>query len=483
MPKLPEYIDGLPNICGAEHTVEAATPKRSGTSSSVAHFDHLKSACAVALHMHQPLIPAGGKDMRTAAFISNLQHMIEHPHVGDNHNASVFRECYKRMGELLPQLVDEGKAPRISLDYSGTLLHGLRQLDAGDVFDALQVITCDPDYVGAAEWLGTTWGHATAPSTPVQDFRLHVKAWRHHFAAIFGTDALQRVRGFAPAYLALPNHPDVAYEFVKTLKECGYQWVVVPEQSVEKPHTGRETERKHLPHRLVCQNSYGDFASIIAIIKTQGSDPKLVGQMQPYEEARNLSRWELHGRLVPPLVTQIGDGENGGVMMNEFPPRYADVIRRSHDSDVAVVNVSDYLNYLSACGIEEVDLPTLQPRGQKRVWEHFNPGLGREKLAEVIDGLKKSDSQFYMDCGSWTNNREWLHRYSNALGPLEEVSALFFERVLKPNVPTSEPRYRTALFHLLVSQTSCYRHWGQGLWMDYGREVCRRAKEVITQNF
>jgi hypothetical protein len=35
-----------------------------------------------------------------------------------------------------------------------------------------------------------------APSTPVQDFRLHVQAWQHHFAAIFGLGALERVRGF-----------------------------------------------------------------------------------------------------------------------------------------------------------------------------------------------------------------------------------------------------------------------------------------------
>jgi hypothetical protein len=29
------------------------------------------------------------------------------------------------------------------------------------------------------------------------------------------------VRGFSPAEMALPNHPDVAYAFVKTLNECG----------------------------------------------------------------------------------------------------------------------------------------------------------------------------------------------------------------------------------------------------------------------
>lgn len=482
MVELPEYVDGLPNLCGMEHLVETDSSARVGLSSSVVDFDRLKSACAVALHMHQPLLPVGGDDLRTAPLISNLQYMRDQANTGENYNASVFRDCYQRMGTLLPQLLDEGKRPRIMLDYSGTLLHGLRQMGAGDVLETLKVMTSHPDYSGAAEWLGTAWGHAVATTTPVQDFRLHVTAWRHHFAAIFGLEALQRVRGFAPPCLVLPNHPDVAYEFVKTLKDCGYQWVLVQEHTVEEPWSGRTPARKHLPHRLVCQNSRGEFASIIAVIKTQGSDPKLVGQMQPYDEARHLSRWDLRGQSVPPLVTQFGDGENGGVMMNEFPPRYVDVIRRSFGEDVAVVNVSEYLDYLFSRGIGEADLPPLQPRAQRRVWEHFNPGDGREKLTEVIDGLRQSDSRFPMEHGRWTNDAAWTRRHRPDLEPTEEVSALFFERVLAPGIPASEPRYRRALFHLLVSQTSCYRHWGRRPWTDYSREVCRRTREIICHD-
>ena len=73
-------------------------------------FAGIQSAFAIALHMHQPLIPAGGGDLRTAALISNLRYMVEHPELGDNHNASVFRWCYTRMGEFIPQLIDEGAA-------------------------------------------------------------------------------------------------------------------------------------------------------------------------------------------------------------------------------------------------------------------------------------------------------------------------------------------------------------------------------------
>src|SRR5205809_6670550 len=124
-------------------------------------------------------------------------------------------------------------------DYSGCLLHGLRAMGLNDVFGNLKMITLDPAYRRAVEWIGTAWGHAVAPSTPVQDYRLHVTAWQHHFAAIFGMEALSRVRGFSPSEMALPNHPDTAYEFVKTLRDAGYTWVLVQEHTVEQSENGR----------------------------------------------------------------------------------------------------------------------------------------------------------------------------------------------------------------------------------------------------
>jgi hypothetical protein len=486
MSVLPEYVGGLPNICGSEPVVEEAIRRGQGHSvfaaDSRVDFSRIRSAAAIALHMHQPLTPAGGPDICTAAIISNLKYMMDNPNIGDNHNAPVFHWCYKRMGEFIPQLLNQGKEPRVMLDYSGTLLHGMRDMGLNDVFDDLRRITCEAEYRRAVEWVGSAWGHPVAPSTPVQDYRLHVKAWQHHFAAIFGLEALGRVRGFSPAEMALPNHPDVAYEFVRTLRDCGYQWVLVQEHTVEQPD-GRGPERKHVPHRLVCRNSEGKEASIVAIIKTQGSDTKLVGQMQPYYEAKGLSRWELGGKSVPPLVSQIADGENGGVMMNEFPPKYFDVIWECSGSDTPLMNVTEYLEHLFALGVRERDLPVLQPLFQKRIWERFRPGDGPEKLAGVIDGLGKEDSRFHVEGGSWTNNISWTRGYDALLGPMEMVSALFWEKVLKPGRPSNEHRYRNALFHLLASQTSCYRYWGQGIWVDYGREICRRATEILNHDF
>ncbi len=480
--ELTEEIDGVPNISGSEQAVEAAIAARREDlrlHSVGNRFAGVESAFGVALHMHQPLIPAGGNDLRTAAVVSNLQYMLENPTVGDNHNAAVFLRCYQRMGEIVPRLLEEGYQPRVMLEYSGTLLHGLRRMGADEVIGSLRLITGDPRFVGCVEWLGCPWGHAVAPSTPLKDYRLHVRAWQHHFAALFGWDALGRVRGFSPAEMALPNHPDVAYAFVRTLLDCGYEWVFVQEHTVEKPDGGW-VDRPHIPHRLVCTSSTGEQASITAVVKTQGSDTKLVGQMQPYYEAKGLSRQQLAGRSVPALVAQIADGENGGVMMNEFASRYEDVVRECSGTATPMMNITEYLEQLFNSGVERSDLPVVQPRLQHRIWQRMQPGDGPDRLTTVTSELASEDGTFHVDGGSWTDDISWVRGYDDVLIPMERASALFHERILGAHLDTNDPRYREALFYLLTAETSCYRYWGAGLWSDYGTEMARRASSIVA---
>ena len=310
---------------------------------------------------------------------------------------------------------------------------------------------------------------------------MHVRAWQQHFAGIFGLEALSRVRGFSPAEMALPNHPDVAYEFVRTLKECGYRWVLVQEHSVERVEDGGQIRQPHVPHLLVARNSQGQTESITAIIKTQGSDTKLVAQMQPYYEAKGLSRAALGGKSIPQLSAQIADGENGGVMMNEFPSKFLEVMREASGSDTPPVNVSEYLEYLDALGIRERDFPAIQPILQKRIWSRFQEGAGGEALERVIADLRKEDGRFHMEGGSWTNNLSWVRGYGHVLAPMEQVSALFAEKTR--GVAPSEHRYRNALYYLLMTQTSCFRYWGSGVWTEYARELCRRATAILQHDF
>jgi len=130
------------------------------------------------------------------------------------------------------------------------------------------------------------------------------------------------------------------------------------------------------------------------VVKTQGSDTKLVGQMQPYYEAKGLSRRDLGGTGVPPLVTQIADGENGGVMMNEFPPKYFGVIRECSGTQTPAMNVTEYLERLRTVGIGPGDLPVIQPLFQSRIWGRMSPGDGPGRLAEVIGQLHEYKRQF-----------------------------------------------------------------------------------------
>ena len=409
--------------------------------------------------------------------------MLESPSDGDRYNARMYHQCYRRIGELVRTSMDAGWSPRVMLDYSGTLLHGLARMGLVDVFEELARVTTAEPYRDAVEWLGAPWGHAVAPSTPYLDYRRHVNAWRAHYRAAFGAEALARVRGFSPAEMALPNHPDVAYEFVRTLRDAGYEWVLVQEHTVERAGSGGAPERPHVPHRLVCKGSRGQSASIVAIIKTQGSDTKLVAQMQPYYEAKTLGRVELGRVSVPQLVTQIADGENGGVMMNEFPGKYLEVVRLASGTQTPLLNVSEYLDELYALGVRSEHLPELQPIHQHRIWERVTPGDGPERLAHAIAALSKEGQGFHMEGGSWTNDISWVRGYGALLSEMEQTSALFHEKLDGAGVSPAEPRYQNALFHLLCSQTSCYRYWGDGLWTDYGRELCRRTRDILTFDF
>jgi hypothetical protein len=51
--------------------------------------------------------------------------------------------------------------------------------------------------------------------------------------------------------------------------------------------------------------------------------------------------------------------------------------------------------------------------------------------------------------------------YDKVLIPMERASSLFHEQILARRVPSDDPRFRRALFHLLAAETSCYRYWAR----------------------
>ena len=479
-------LNDCPAISGREPELLQQVNQASDhwNESSNIKFDQLKAGYACALHMHQPTIPAGSE----GELISHLQHMFNHPGDGDNHNAEPFAQCYKRLADIIPNLVKEGCNPRIMLDYSGNLLWGVHQMGRTDITEALRFLVCDTQMQKHVEWLGTFWSHAVAPSTPIPDLKLQISAWQHQFANLFGTAALQRVKGFSPPEMHLPNHPDTLYEFIKALKECGYQWLLVQEHSVENLNgSPLNHEQKYIPNQLIAKNSLGEVISMIALIKTQGSDTKLVGQMQPFYEAQGLDRQQIDNKAIPSLVTQIADGENGGVMMNEFPDAYLQANHRNRDNgeSVMAINGSEYLEMITAAGIHESRFPMIQAVHQQRIWDAMGSNTGRKALSAAITSLANSDSEFNIEGASWTNNLSWVEGYENILEPINQLSAQFHKRFDKEltNNPelTQTPHYQQALVHLLLSETSCFRYWGQGTWTDYAREIHRRGELILNE--
>ena len=436
----------------------------------------MNSCFGVALHMHQPIIPAGGDDLRTARLVSNLQYMMEHQNIGDNHNAPVFLNCYSRIADFVRELSSEGKNPKIMLDYSGNLLWGLKDMGEEKVLDNLKLVTCDKKYYKYVEWLGTMWSHSVVSSTPVPDIKLHIKEWQDYFASIFGQKALEKVKGFSAPEMHLPIHPDVCFEYVKALKECGYKWLMVQEHTIENLD-GTPVRRPHFPHKLVAKNSLGEKLEITAIIKTQGSDNKLIGQMQPYYEAKILGHEKYCGVDIPPFVAQIGDGENGGVMMNEFPNAYKGAFREAGEGTVGM-NGTEYLELVKQAGLKEDTFMPVQSISQSKIWE-FLKEYSYGAADKAIEKVKQKYPGFSLEKASWTNDKDWVSGYKDIMDPIIQLSAAFHKKFDNKNIDKSDPVYKKALLYLLLSQTSCFRYWGTGAWTDYAKEICRRGMEAL----
>src|SRR5437773_12557829 len=65
---LSEYVNDVPNICGSETFIAHALERADAVflPESGIDFGRARSTFSIALHMHQPLIPAGGPDVGTA---------------------------------------------------------------------------------------------------------------------------------------------------------------------------------------------------------------------------------------------------------------------------------------------------------------------------------------------------------------------------------------------------------------------------------
>ena len=172
------------------------------------------------------------------------------------------------------------------------------------------------------------------------------------------------------------------------------------------------------------------------------------------------------------MVTQIADGENGGVMMNEFPEAFLQAHRKACNQNpvgegqaqTVAINGSEWLELLEQAGVTTTDFPEVQAVQQHRLWQQVGRGSNRETVKAAIDELKASNSGFSMEGASWTNNLSWVEGYDNVLEPMNQLSAAFHQRFDQQTAEnpsfTTDERYQKALLHLLLLETSCFRYWG-----------------------
>ena len=71
--------------------------------------------------------------------------------------------------------------------------------------------------------------------------------------------------------------------------------------------------------------------------------------------------------------------------------------------------------------------------------------------------------------------------YEDVMDPINKLSASFHKRFDNSKIPPTNPLYQEALLYLLLSQTSCFRYWGEGLWTEYAKEICRRGLAAINK--
>ncbi|MDP2912123.1 MAG: glycosyl hydrolase family 57, partial [Candidatus Omnitrophota bacterium] len=86
---------------------------------------------------------------------------------------------------------------------------------------------------------------------------------------------------------------------------------------------------------------------------------------------------------------------------------------------------------------------------------------------------------FSLEKASWTNDKDWVKGYEDVMDPITELSIAFHKKFDGRERFETVP-YKKALLYLLLSQTSCFRYWGSGLWTDYAKEICRRGMEALA---
>ncbi|HEY9810400.1 MAG TPA: hypothetical protein V6D13_13810 [Halomicronema sp.] len=393
------------------------------------------------LHFHQP--PIWVEETLTG----NLEKMLNGPENSEERwNAQWFAQAYKNPARYIEILQKEGHSPRIMVDYSGVLLEELNKLSTG-LFNHIYV---DGEAIGnvielwryilnqypdSVEFAGTAYSHCYFPATPERDHEAQIMQWRKVFADLFGEKALTKVRGFWPPEMGMTGDPAEALRFIRLLKKCGYEWLILPRSAIEHPENWSVPALENRVHWLTVEYQ-GETEQILCVIRD--TDMGIRQQSgQNVDGCINDIRYrgkELQSEKIPPLIVPTSDGENGNVMMFEyFRNSFAPLFRNSQSwQDIAFMNVSEYIDkYLPKVATTEV---RLKPTG-----------------------------------GSWIGGHQsWNEgdRRQQVLAAIEQLSQTYANKAEKDKMP------------MLLCETSCYVYWNSEFWFQQADRCIEWAKKL-----
>ena len=165
---IPEYVDGLPNICGSEPLV---TEARQGQEPVFLPESDIDFGAISSTFFHCSAHAATAYSCGRTGHRDCGAHQQFEIHDGSpGYGRQPQRPCFSSgatsaWATSSRKLVAQGKSPRVMLDYSGCLLHGLRAMGGlGYHRENCRPFTCSPQYrrPRGSGW-ETPWSHARGP--------------------------------------------------------------------------------------------------------------------------------------------------------------------------------------------------------------------------------------------------------------------------------------------------------------------------------
>jgi len=418
---------------------------------------HPQAAFVPWLHMHQP--PIMVETDSQSVILGNLEKMLDGPpNSEESWNAQWYALAYKNPARYAKLLKDEGYEPRMMVDYSGVLLEEMAKLSANGKFEHLDVggeklgdviglwREVLEEYPETVEFAGTAYSHCYFPATPERDAEAQIMEWRRVFAELFGEKALSRVRGFWLPEMGMTGDAAEALRFIRLLKKCGYEWLILPSTTLERPEGWSTPELENRVHRLVVESG-GESEEMLCVVRDtdmgirQQSGQNADGCINDIRYRGQVLREA--GSKIPALVVPTSDGENGNVMMFEyFKNSFAPLFReRDRHPEIEFMTVSEYIDaYVAGEVLTEV---RLKPTGGSWIGGHqsWQEGDLRRRVLVAVEQLSQ-------DCAN-----------IEAAGNLS-------------------PEQKRAL---LLCETSCFVYWGSDFWAQQADKFIGRAREAIAR--